>query len=145
MSDEQTPQRPYLYRALHEWMTDNGHTPHIVANASDESTVVPADYIEEDRIVLNVSYAATHNLMLGNDAITFQARFGGNPFEVYIPEHAVLAIYARESGEGMVFADPGDVDVDLAADGGDENEHGNDETDGATGDKSDRSHLRVIK
>ncbi|MGI9343115.1 MAG: ClpXP protease specificity-enhancing factor [Gammaproteobacteria bacterium] len=146
MSDEQTPQRPYLYRALHEWMTDNGHTPHIVANASDENTVVPADYIDDDRIVLNVSYSATHNLMLGNDAITFQARFGGNPFEVYIPEHAVLAIYARESGEGMVFADPGDADL-TAADG-DEHEHEhdeNDEDDGAAGDKPDRSHLRVIK
>jgi len=143
VSDEQTPQRPYLYRALHEWMTDNGHTPHIVANASDENTVVPAEYIDDDRIVLNVSYAATHNLVLGNDAITFQARFGGNPFEVYIPEHAVLAIYARESGEGMVFADPGDAD--LSGDGGDEREHGDDEPDGTTGDKPDRSHLRVIK
>jgi stringent starvation protein B len=143
VSDEPTPQRPYLYRALHEWMTDNGHTPHIVANAGDENTVVPADYIDDDRIVLNVSYAATHDLMLGNDAITFQARFGGNPFEVYIPERAVLAIYARESGEGMVFADPGDAD--LTAGGDDEREQENDEIDGDTGDKPDRSHLRVIK
>jgi stringent starvation protein B len=144
MSDEQTPQRPYLYRALHEWMTDNGYTPHIVVNAGDENTRVPADYVDDDRIVLNVSYAATQNLVLGNDAITFQARFGGSPFDVNVGESAVLAIYARESGEGMVFANPGDddVSVDLADDHDDESDF---DDDGGTGGKPDRSHLRVIK
>jgi len=150
----QTPQRPYLYRALHEWMTDNGHTPHIVVDARDKSTIVPVEFVEDGRIVLNVSYAATKNLVLGNDAVTFQARFGGNPFDVWVPAAAVVAIYARETGEGMVFAEnPEAGEATLAA-----HSDSRDDSDGdVVGDattaegesdrpgKSDRSHLRVIK
>jgi stringent starvation protein B len=115
-------------------MSDNGHTPHIVVDATDERTVVPTDFVEDGRIVLNVSYAATQGLVLGNDAVTFRARFGGNPFEVSVPASAVLAIYARETGEGMVF---GENLREGGSDGAGE------ESSGA--EKPDRSHLRVIK
>lgn len=136
-------QRPYLYRALHEWMTDNGYTPHIVVDATHEGTYVPAEFVEDGRIVLNISYAATHGLVLGNDEIAFQARFSGKPVNLSIPASAVLGIYARETGEGMIFADDADdVEVDV--------QQGDDQGEDLIGDEGpparpDRSHLRVIK
>jgi stringent starvation protein B len=105
VTGEPTPQRPYLYRALHEWMTDNGYTPHIVVDATEAGARVPTEFVEDGRIVLNVSYSATQGLVLGNDSIEFQARFGGRPFSVSVPATGVLAIYARETGEGMVFGE----------------------------------------
>lgn len=142
MTAEKTHKRPYLCRALHEWMTDNGQTPHIVVDTSIENTIVPAEFVEDDRIVLNVSYAATHDLNLGNDGITFTARFAGRPFQVSIPAMAVLAIYARETGEGMLFSDAA------------RDEEGREVADeaatsppagGPDPDRPDRSHLRIIK
>lgn len=138
-----TPQRPYLYRALHEWMSDNGHTPQIVVDAKHDGTIVPLEFVNDGRIVLNISYAATQDLVLGNDAVEFQARFGGNPFDVSVPAAAVLAIYARETGEGMVFAE------NPPAGEADDGESGEDaasaEVDSDRPGKPDRSHLRVIK
>jgi stringent starvation protein B len=98
------PQRPYLIRAMHAWMTDNGHTPHLVVDASREDVRVPQGFVSDGKIVLNISYAATSNLELGNDAIGFQARFGGTPYAVAVPMAAVLGIYAKETGRGMVFS-----------------------------------------
>jgi len=97
--------RPYLLRAMHEWMTDNGQTPHLVVDAAADGVVVPRQYVRDGKIVLNASYTATAGLALKNDAISFSARFGGTPFEVYLPLNAVLGIYARETGQGMMFAD----------------------------------------
>lgn len=147
MSRNEIPQRPYLYRALHEWMTDNGYTPHIVVDATDEQTYVPAEFVEDGRIVLNISYAATHGLVLGNDEIAFQARFGGKPFNLSIPAAAVLGIYARETGEGMIFADDTDSDADEGEAELIEPEVHNDEEGGEDDppERPDRSHLRVIK
>ena len=105
MQDDQAPQRPYLYRAMHEWMTDCGHTPQIVVDATADGAAVPQEFVENGRIVLNVSYSATRNLELSNEGVGFQARFGGKPHAVFVPAAAVLAIYARETGEGMVFSD----------------------------------------
>jgi len=138
-----TPQRPYLCRALHEWISDNGQTPQIVVDAQDERTIVPREFVEDGRIVLNISYAATQDLVLGNDAIEFQARFGGNPFDVSVPAAAVLAIYARETGEGMVF-----VESPLHREAGDSDAGGDAasaEVDPDRRGKSGRPHLRVIK
>lgn len=145
MSRSEIPQRPYLYRALHEWMTDNGYTPHIVVDATCEDTFVPAEFIEDGRIVLNISYAATHGLVLGNDEIAFQARFGGKPVNLSIPANAVLGIYARETGEGMIFSDDTDTDGDDAE--VIESEVPNDDEGGEDDppERPDRSHLRVIK
>lgn len=97
------PKRPYLLRALHQWMTDNDQTPHLVVDASLPGVAVPAEHVKDGRIVLNVSYSATRNLDLGNDEVVFQARFSGTPRRLAIPLPAILGIYARESGEGLVF------------------------------------------
>lgn len=99
-----TKQRPYLIRAMHEWMVDNGLTPHIVADARAQGLRVPAEHVRDGKIVLNVSYAATRGLVLGNDEIAFEARFNGVPRELNVPVQAVLGIYARETGQGMVFS-----------------------------------------
>ena len=94
--------RPYLLRALHEWCTDLGYTPY-VAVVVDESVQVPMEYVNNGEIVLNVSYDATSGMTLGNEFIEFKARFAGTPREIIIPVNRVLAIYARENGQGMSF------------------------------------------
>jgi stringent starvation protein B len=98
-------QRPYLLRAMHEWMTDNALTPHIVVDATAVNLNLPADHVRDNRIVLNVSYAATRGLAIGNEAVSFEARFGGVPRSLTVPIDVVLGIYARENGQGMVFAE----------------------------------------
>ena len=107
MAKEQplTPRRPYLLRAMHEWMTDNGQTPHLVVDAAVEGVVVPRQYVRDGKIVLNVGYSATAGLVMKNDFIGFSARFGGVAYDVSLPVHAVLGIYARETGQGMIFSD----------------------------------------
>jgi len=102
---EATPKRPYLIRAMHEWMTDNGLTPHIVVDAAADGLTVPEQYITDGKIVLNVSYAATRDLVCGNDSVTFEARFEGVNHRVEVPALAVIGIYARETGQGMIFTD----------------------------------------
>lgn len=97
--------RPYLIRALYEWLVDNDLTPHLLVDAEDESVIVPKQYVEDGRIVLNVSPSAVRGLELGNDAISFNARFSGKPMDVFVPPSAVLGIYARENGRGMLFPD----------------------------------------
>lgn len=97
--------RPYLLRALHEWMTDNNQTPHIVVDAGIQGVEVPRQYIQEGKIVLNISYHATQGLGMTNHEITFNARFSGNSYHIVVPIHAVVGIYARETGQGMIFGD----------------------------------------
>lgn len=100
-------QRPYLLRAMHEWMADNSLTPHIVVDASADGIRVPEGHARDGKIVLNISYAATRSLSMGNDHVSFEARFNGVPREVFVPMDAILGIYARETGQGMVFSDEG--------------------------------------
>ena len=97
--------KPYLIRALHQWCTDNGHTPYLVVHV-DGNTTVPMAFVKDGEIVLNTSYDATGNLRLGNDCIEFKARFGGVAREIRVPVDHVLAIYARENGQGMAFPPP---------------------------------------
>lgn len=94
--------RPYLLRALHEWCTDNGYTPY-VAVLVDDTVQVPQEYVKNGEIVLNVSYDATGGMKLGNEFIEFKARFAGVAREIIVPVNRVLAIYARENGQGMAF------------------------------------------
>ncbi len=94
--------KPYLIRAIYEWCVDQGYTPYVAA-AVDERTRVPAGYAQDGQIVLNVSPEATGGLQMGNDLITFQARFGGVAQAISIPTGNVVAIYARENGRGMAF------------------------------------------
>lgn len=98
----ETSTKPYLIRALHEWCTDNGYAPHI-AVAVDERTLVPREFVRNGEIVLNLSALATHRLQIGNDLVSFQARFGGVAREISIPVENILSIYARETGQGMAF------------------------------------------
>jgi stringent starvation protein B len=90
---------------MHEWITDNGQTPHLVVDATVSGVVVPRQYVRDDKIVLNVSYGATSGLLMKNDFITFSARFGGTPFDIQLPVSAVLGVYSRESGQGMLFSE----------------------------------------
>jgi stringent starvation protein B len=94
--------KPYMIRALHEWCTDNGYTPHIVVRV-DDNTLVPPAHIRDGQITLNIGSLATNRLALGNEAIEFQARFSGVTENLYVPIAAVTAIYARETGAGMGF------------------------------------------
>jgi len=105
MAAQQTSRRPYLVRAMHEWMTDNGQTPHLVVDAGVPGTEVPKAFVRDGRITLNVGWQATQGLKLGNEWIEFAARFGGVPQQVRVPVAAVLGIYARETGQGMLFQD----------------------------------------
>jgi stringent starvation protein B len=97
--------RPYLLRAMHEWITDNGQTPHLVVDANVQGVEVPRQYVQDGKIILNVSHSATSGLLMSNDAVRFRARFGSVTQEVTVPMPAVLGIYARETGQGMIFSD----------------------------------------
>ncbi|UUS60244.1 MULTISPECIES: ClpXP protease specificity-enhancing factor [unclassified Acinetobacter] len=98
-----TPTRPYLTRALYEWICENQLTPYLLVDATQNGTMVPVQYIQDGQIVLNIAPHATHALHMSNETITFSARFGGVSQNLYIPFSAVLGIYARENGQGMFF------------------------------------------
>lgn len=98
-----TPNRPYLIRALHEWILDNGMTPHLLVDATMEGVSVPEQYIDDGKIILNTSLSAIQDLEMANDWILFNARFSGALFNIQLPIRSVLAIYAKENGRGMVF------------------------------------------
>ena len=100
-----TSTRPYLVRALHEWCTDNGFTPYVTVSV-DDSVQVPREYVNNGEIVLNVSFDATSGLQLSNEFIQFKARFGGVARDILVPMGRVMAIYARENGQGMAFPAP---------------------------------------
>jgi len=106
--------RPYLIRALHDWCTDNGFTPY-VAVFVDASVQVPQEYVKNNEIVLNVGFEATSGLKLGNEQIEFKARFGGSAREIVVPIDHVVAIYARENGQGMAFPVPSASGASAAA------------------------------
>ncbi len=94
--------KPYLVRAIYEWCNDCGYTPHLAVQVG-EGVKVPPQFVQDGQIVLNISPMATNRLQIGNDAVTFQARFGGKAQEIYVPIDFILAIFARENGEGMAF------------------------------------------
>jgi stringent starvation protein B len=107
LSMAMSSQRPYLLRAMYDWIVDNGMTPHLLVDAEVEGAEVPRRYVQDGKIVLNVSAAAVQALVMDNDEVAFNARFGGKPMGIRIPVDAVLAVYARENGQGMMFAPPG--------------------------------------
>lgn len=97
--------RPYLLRAMHEWIGDSGCTPHVIVDAGVTGVEVPLQFVQDGKIVLNLSRSAADQLVLGNDELSFRGRFGGAAMNVRIPVEAVLAIYARETGQGMIFTE----------------------------------------
>ena len=98
-----TPSRPYLMRALNEWILDNNTTPYFLVEPGCPNVQVPQDYVNNGQIVLNISPSAIHDLLINQEGLSFNARFGGVPMDVYVPLIAILAIYAKENGQGMVF------------------------------------------
>ena len=98
-----TSSRPYLIRALYDWIVDNDCTPHLMVSAEYPGVQVPTEFVSDGQIVLNVAPGAVRNLELSNEAISFDGRFGGVPHSLHVPSAAVMAIYARENGQGMVF------------------------------------------
>ena len=134
---EMTSNRPYLIRALHEWLTDNSLTPHILVDASKPAVSVPGQFIEDGKVVLNISRNAVKHLELTNEWISFDARFSGQPESISVPVAAVIAIYARENGQGMMFAEPEDESSQSATTSPD-NKSDNSGTNRG-------SHLKIIK
>lgn len=98
-----TSLKPYLIRSIYEWIVDNDLTPHLLVDAENTDAILPQEFIEDGKIVLNIKPQAIQGLSLGNDFIEFNARFSGKPLHIVTPVTAVLAIYARENGKGMVF------------------------------------------
>ncbi len=145
---QMTPNRPYLLRAFFEWIVDNNCTPYLVVDATLPGVKVPLQHVKDGQIVLNISPGAVGNLLLGNDAVTFNARFSGNPFALYIPQRAVLAIYARENGAGTMFTpedewqedELDDTELELDESAIEPTEPGPDDDKPKKG-----SHLRVVK
>lgn len=101
-----TDRKPYLIRALHEWITDNEMTPHIVVQANLPGVIVPADFVQNDQITLSIATRSVQDLTIDAAGVSFGATFGGEYFSVIAPPESILAIFARESGQGMVFAEP---------------------------------------
>ncbi|MBV1840226.1 MULTISPECIES: ClpXP protease specificity-enhancing factor [Photobacterium] len=101
--DRMTPRRPYILRAFYDWLVDNDLTPHLVVDATQPGVQVPMEFVSDGQIVLNIAPRAVGNLELGNEAISFNARFSGRPHSVIVPLYAALAIYARENGAGTMF------------------------------------------
>ena len=134
------PIKPYLLRAAYEWALDSGFTPHILVKATVYGVVVPDDYIEDGRIVLNIHPDATSNLLIGDESLEFSARFSGRPFSVKIPLPAILGLYARENGEGISFpAD--DLSPEESEDGEEQAGSDSDEKTAPRG----RPDLKIIK
>jgi len=130
--------RPYLIRALHDWIVDNGLTPHLLVDASVEGLEAPMDYVDNGRLVLNISPRAVRGLDMGMQEIAFGGRFGGHAMDVRVPVGAVLAIYARENGQGMLF---NDTDDDSPPPSGPQ-----DKGTGSNGPRGDRRpNLKVVK
>lgn len=98
-----TPSRPYIMRALYEWIVDNDCTPYVLVDAAVTDVMVPQQFVKDGQIVLNISPGAVMDLNIGNDAMAFNGRFGGVATDIYVPIPAVVGIYARENGQGMVF------------------------------------------
>jgi len=103
-----TSNKPYLLRALYQWILDNDQTPHVVVDVHTERVVVPNRMVKDGRLVLNIAPRATRSLHMDNESVSFEARFNGVSREVYLPMDSVLAIYARESGQGMMFSEDQD-------------------------------------
>ena len=146
MASEALSQRPYLLRAMHEWMSDSGLTPHIVVDATVAGVQVPEQHVDNGKIVLNISYSAARDLELSNDSVAFEARFSGTPFSLFVPIAAVLAIYARESGTGLVFTErEGAKSEASAADAQSDGANERPSAVAASESTADHPHLRVIK
>ncbi len=137
---QMTSSRPYLVRAMYQWIIDNGMTPYLLVDVSIDGVQVPAEHIQNGKIILNIAPMAINGLVLGDDEITFNARFSGQPMNLFFPVEAVLAVYARENGQGMMFTED---------DGAISSEDGSDDSDPDPDNSPDkpprRPSLHVVK
>lgn len=133
MSEEMTSNRPYLLRALYEWISENKMTPHILVDAAINGVDVPEQAIQKGKVILNIDQAAVNELEMQNESVTFSARFSGRRHSVIVPIDAVLAIYSKENGQGMMFAQD------------DETMPPTDPDDGSESRPARRPHLTVVK
>ncbi len=138
-----TSSRPYLLRAIYQWIVDNECTPYLLVNAAAPGVAVPVEYVENDKIILNIGPSAAYQLVLGDDEIAFNARFGGRPMDVHAPISAVLAVYARENGQGMLFTDEADAEGEAGMEPGAADEEAG--SDPAADSDRGRPNLKVIK
>ena len=109
MTNEFIPTRPYLLRAIYEWTNDNNLTPYLLVNAEEQGVTVPRQHVQDGQIVLNIAPHAVHQMLMDQESVSFNARFGGVSQQLYIPMYAVLGLYARENGQGLFF-DPQEYD-----------------------------------
>jgi len=154
-----TSSHPYLVRAMYQWISDNGLTPYLLVDATVEDCMVPVQHIRDGKIILNIAPMAVNGLVLGDETVTFSARFSGKSESIYIPVEAVLAIYARENGQGMMFAEEGNklsavdenqekIKEDANSASPDQKENGSDsdpDKPGPPGSGSPRPNLHVVK
>ena len=139
-----TSNKPYLIRALYDWICDNHYTPHLLVDTSGEELNVPMEFVEDNRIVLNISPSAVRDLDLSNDFINFKARFSGQSMNVYFPASSVLAIYARENGRGMIFPEEEELQ-EVAKRDEDAAPIAQEDDNDKLSKKKNRSHLKVVK
>ncbi len=132
---QMTSSRPYLVRAIYQWIIDNGMTPHLLVDVSVDGVQVPSEHVQNGKIILNIAPMAITGLVLGDTEITFSARFSGKSQGLYVPIESVLAVYAKENGQGMMFSED---------DGAVSATDGDDDTD-PDPDKPKRPSLRVVK
>ncbi|MEN8408696.1 ClpXP protease specificity-enhancing factor [Acinetobacter bereziniae] len=138
-----TPTRPYLARAIYEWICDNNLTPYLLVDATQPYTDVPQQFVQDGQIVLNLAPHSVHMLNMSNDAITFSARFSGASKDLYIPMNAVLGLYARENGQGLFFDPDEYANVQIEEDALKSNK--SDETEIATDAPKKKSSLRILE
>jgi stringent starvation protein B len=137
-----TSKRPYLLRAVYEWIVDNDMTPHLWVDAEHPSAVVPGQFVEDGRIILNISPMAVQGLAIGNDMIRFSARFGGRAMEVEMAPQAVIGLLSKETADGMLFAEDDPEEESAQTDDRSDAEVGNPKEDAK---KPSRPSLRVVK
>jgi stringent starvation protein B len=142
-----TSSKPYLIRALYEWILDNGLTPYIMVNADIPGTKVPRQYVKDGQLILNIGPNSSSHLQMTNDRLEFKASFGGSPFNVLMPIAAVQAIYARENGQGMFFGEdiPGGGDNNGGENLPAGSDSASDDNSAAKPAPSKRPHLKIIK
>ena len=142
---EMTPKRPYLLRALYDWIVDNQLTPHLVVDATIVGTKVPQQFVKDGQITLNISPSAVVGLQLLDDAIRFNARFGGQPMEVIVPMTAALALFARENGAGAMFEAEPQLDKMPVEEDAEQSSDAESAQQGEPKSKAKRPNLKVIK
>ncbi|MCK5809959.1 MAG: ClpXP protease specificity-enhancing factor [Cocleimonas sp.] len=140
-----TSNRPYLVKAIYEWIMDNNVTPHVVINAMDETVSVPQQYVDDGQIILNVNPSAVQDLVIDDECIMFNARFGGKPYNIYAPMHTVMAIYAAENGQGMMFNEEQNSGPPPTSNNDSDKSDGGDSSGGNNRPPRKKPTLRVVK